>query len=122
EGGELTDEGLGLAIGDLEALHHRELARRDLGRHRGAQGLAAHGPRHRLLVAARRGAEGLAAALPLGGPDRALPCTSRPLLTPRLLAAARDLAASPRVVGTNAAVSQFARHRLVHQGPAHLHA
>jgi hypothetical protein len=87
----------------------------DGGAHGVAQRLAAHLARHRLVVAVRRGPERLAAALPLRGADRALARTAGALLLPRLLAAARDLAAPLGVVGADTPVGQLAHDRLVQQ-------
>ena len=87
----------GLVRGSVSpnVLHDRELAGRDLRRQRFAQRGPAHLGRHPLVVAARRGPERLAAALPLGGADRALPRPPGALLLPRLpAAAARDVAAA----------------------------
>src|SRR5947208_6301102 len=57
--------------------------------------------------------EGLAAALPLGGPDAALARAAGALLLPRLPAAARDLAAALRVVRSEEHTSEL-------QSPDHL--
>src|SRR5437879_1736530 len=63
---ELRDEGLRLAVGDVECLDHGEAAVGDPRRNRGAQRLATHRPRQILHIAARLRPERLAAALPLG--------------------------------------------------------
>src|SRR5438034_1181518 len=106
----------------LHALHHAQRAVGDARGHRRPQRLAPHLARHRLVVGARRGAEGLAAALPLRGADRALARAAGALLLPRLPAAARDLAAALRVVRARAPIRQLAHHRLVQQRHADLHA
>src|SRR5207245_5399384 len=84
--------------------------------------LAPHLARHRLVVGARRGAEGLAAALPLRGADRSLARAAGALLLPRLPAAARDLAAALRVVRARAPIRPLAHHRLVQPPHADPHA
>src|SRR3990172_5469645 len=108
------------SLGRAERLDDRELPARELGRHGGAQRLAAHGARHLLPVAPRRRAEGLTAALPLRGADRALPGPAGALLPPRLPAAARHLAPPLRVVRARAPVGELSHDRLVEQRPADL--
>src|SRR5207244_7647767 len=112
---ELRDEGLGLAVGDVERLDHRERAVGDPRRDRDAQRLAAHRPRQVLCVAARLRPEGLPAAFPLGGADRALTRATGPLLSPGLLAAPRHLAAASGGVGARTPVRQLPRDRLMEQ-------
>ena len=75
--------------------------------------------RHGLVVAARRGTERLAAALPLGGADGALAGAAGALLLPGLAAAARAPRCALGVVGARATVGQLAHHRLMQQ--RHLH-
>src|SRR5436309_3365628 len=74
---------------------------------------------HALVVLARGGAERLAAALPLGRPDRALAGAARALLLPRLPAAARHLAPPLGVVRARAPRGQLLHHGLVDQRHAH---
>src|SRR5258705_9270927 len=72
------DQRLGLAVAGIDRLDRRELAGRNLGRDRGAQGRPPHLSRHVLGVAPRRRAERLAAALPLHGPAPAPAGAARP--------------------------------------------
>src|SRR4029453_4108098 len=68
---------------------------------------------------ARPRPEGLAAALPLGGADRALARAAGALLPPRLPAAARGLAAPARGGRAPAPVGHLADDALVDEGHAH---
>src|SRR5207244_5498039 len=68
-----------------------------------------------LCVAARLRPEGLPAAFPLGGADRALTRATGPLLSPGLLAAPRHLAAASGGVGARTPVRQLPRDRLMEQ-------
>src|SRR5262249_47759391 len=120
--GELRHERLRLSITGVDRVHDLQLAGSNLGRHRRSQRFAPHGPRHVLLIAVRRWAERLAAALPLGRADRALTGAAGALLLPRLLATARHFAATLGVVSAGAAIGQLARHRLMEQRHPHLDA
>ena len=69
-----------------------------------------------LAVAARFGAEGHAAARPLGRPARALAGTARALLPPRLLATAAHLGPGLRALRAGPGGGQLRRHHLVQHG------
>src|SRR6185436_75911 len=75
-----------------------------------------------LVVLPRARPERLAAALPLGGANGALPGPSGALLPPRLAATAADIAAPEGGVRAGAPVGQLPDHRLMQrrhlQGPA----
>src|SRR5207247_9310942 len=107
--------GLCVAVRDVERLGRRARAGGAPRRDRDAQRLAAHRPRQVLCVAARLRPEGLPAAFPLGGADRALTRATGPLLSPGLLAAPRHLAAASGGVGARTPVRQLPRDRLMQQ-------
>src|SRR5262245_37757497 len=111
-----------LAVRRQATFHHAQRTVRDAGSHRRTQRLAPHLARQGLRVAARRGTEWLAATLPLGGADAALARAPGAFLFPRLLAAARDLAAPAGVVRARATVGELAHHGLVQQRHTDLHA
>src|SRR5207245_1550775 len=106
-------------VGAREPVDERPLARGALGRERLAERGAPHLGGHALVVLARGGAERLAAALPLGRPDRALAGAARALLLPRLPAAARHLAPPLGVVRARAPRGQLLHHGLVDLRHAH---
>src|SRR5262249_25959720 len=113
---------LGARLLERQPIDESDLVGGILGRERRAHRQAAHLARHRLRIFTRVRAVGSAAALAVGGADRALARAAGALLTIQLARTADDLATPAGIVRAEPSVGLLAHHRLMHHRDVRLDA